>query len=78
MRFIKCKKTEENPKGVDRTVLHVSENLTLRNIPERAYEYTVNGRFAIEWRMDRCQAHTDKVSGIVNDPKPLKRPAPHR
>ena len=68
MRFGKCKKTEENPRGIDRTVLHVSENLTLRNIPERAYDYVVNGRSAIEWLMDRYQVRTDKASGIVNDP----------
>lgn len=68
MRFGKCKKTEENPRGIDRTVLHVSENLTLRSIPERAYDYVVNGRSAIEWLMDRYQVRTDKASGIVNDP----------
>lgn len=68
MRFGKCKKTDDNPKGVDRTVLHVAENLTLRNIPEAAYNYVVNGRSAIEWLMDRYQVRTDKASGIVNDP----------
>lgn len=68
MRFGKCKKTEENPRGIDRTVLHVSENMTLHNIPERAYDYVVNGRSAIEWLMDRYQVRTDKASGIVNDP----------
>ena len=68
MRFGKCKKTEDNPKGIDRTVLHVSENLTLRGIPEEAYSYVVNGRSAIEWLMDRYQVRTDKASGIVNDP----------
>lgn len=68
MKFGKCKKTEDNPKGVDRTVLHVSESVTLRNIPERAYGYAVNGRSAIEWLMDRYQVRTDKASGIVNDP----------
>ncbi len=68
MRFGKCKKTEENPRGIDRTVLHVSECMTLRNIPEEAYDYVVNGRSAIEWLMDRYQVRTDKDSGIVNDP----------
>lgn len=68
MCFGKCKKTEENPKGVDRTIIHVSEKLTLKNIPERAYDYVVNGRSAIEWLIDRYQVRTDKASGIVNDP----------
>lgn len=68
MNFGKCAKTEDNPKGVDRSVLHVAENLTLKNIPERAYDYMVNGRSAVEWLMDRYQVRTDKASGIVNDP----------
>ena len=70
MKFGKCKKTDENPKGVDRTVLHVSEETTLRGIPEEAYEYAVNGRSAIEWLIDRYQVTTDTKggSGIVNDP----------
>ena len=58
----------ENPKGVDRTTLVVSEGLTLHDIPEEAYGYVVNGRSAIEWLMDRYQVRTDKASGIVNDP----------
>ena len=68
MRFGKCKKSDENPKGVDRTTLVVSEGLTLHDIPEEAYGYVVNGRSAIEWLMDRYQVRTDKASGIVNDP----------
>lgn len=68
MRFGKCKKSGENPKGVDRTTLVVSEGLTLHDIPEEAYGYVVNGRSAIEWLMDRYQVRTDKASGIVNDP----------
>lgn len=68
MRFGKRKKTEENPQGVDRTVLHVTERMTLRNIPEEAYGYVVNGRSAIEWLMDRYRVRPDKPSGIVNDP----------
>ena len=68
MRFGKCEKTKDNPKGVDRTVLHVSEGMALRGIPEEAYGYVVNGRPAIEWLMDRFQVRTDKASGIVNDP----------
>lgn len=68
MKFGKCKKTEENPKGQDMAVLHVAENMTLRNIPLEAYDYVVNGRSAIGWLMDRYQVRKDKASGIVNDP----------
>lgn len=68
MTFGKCKKDDEHPKGQDMTVLHVAERMTLRGIPERAYEYVVNGRSAIGWLMDRYQVRKDKASGIVNDP----------
>lgn len=68
MKFGKCKKSEENPKGQDMTVLHVAENMTLRKIPVEAYDYVVNGRSAIGWLMDRYQVRKDKASGIVNDP----------
>lgn len=68
MTFGKCKKDESHPKGQDMTVLHVSDNLTLRGIPEKAYEYVVNGRSAIGWLMDRYQVRKDKASGIMNDP----------
>lgn len=68
MKFGKCKKSEENPKGQDMTVLHVAENMTLRNIPVEVYDYVVNGRSAIGWLMDRYQVRKDKASGIVNDP----------
>ncbi|HJJ00282.1 MAG TPA: hypothetical protein OIM11_03940 [Coriobacteriaceae bacterium] len=68
IRFGKCKKDDEHPKGEDRTVLHVAENLTLRGIPEEVYNYVVNGKSAIGWLMDRYKVTTDKASGIVNDP----------
>ena len=68
MTFGKCKKDEEHPDGRDMTVLHVAQNLTLRNIPLEAYDYVVNGRSAIGWLMDRYQVRCDKASGIVNDP----------
>jgi len=42
--------------------------LTISNIPEKAYEYIVNGKSAIEWVMERYQITTHKESGIKNDP----------
>lgn len=68
MKFGKCKKSEDNPRGIDRTTLEVSEHLTLKDIPEAAYNYVVNGKSAIEWLMDRYQVKTDKATGITNDP----------
>lgn len=41
---------------------------TVKNIPEKAYEYVVNGKSAIEWIMERYAVTTDKKSGITNNP----------
>jgi predicted helicase len=59
MKFIK--------KGDKSTILY-NESIKIENIPEKAYEYVVNGKSAIEWILDRYQMKTDKASGIVNDP----------
>lgn len=42
--------------------------ITLTGIPEKAYEYIVNGKSAIDWVMERYAVKTDKDSGIKNDP----------
>ena len=68
MKFGKCKKDDDHPKGEDMSVIKVAENLMLKNIPLEAYDYAVNGRSAIGWLMDRYQVRTDKASGIMNDP----------
>ena len=52
----------------DRSVIVVNPTLTLKGIPQQAYDYVVNGRSALEWIIDRYQIRTDKDSGIVNDP----------
>ncbi len=52
----------------DKSIIHYNTQITIENIPEKAYEYVVNGKSAIEWILDRYQIKTDKASGIVNDP----------
>lgn len=62
MRFVK---------GADahsRSAIAVNSHYTLSGIPEEAYRFTVNGKSAVEWLMDRYQVKTDRDSGIVNDP----------
>lgn len=54
-------------KGQRDKILYNSQ-ITVENIPLRAYEYVVNGKSAIEWVMERYQITTHKESGIVNDP----------
>ncbi len=70
MRFGK-KKIEEDGKTKnvdDKSKINYSSAITISNIPEKAYEYVVNGKSAIEWIMDRYQVKVDKKSGIKNDP----------
>ena len=67
MRF--AKKRDENGKSVnDLSTIIFNSDITISNIPEKAYEYVVNGRSAIEWIMDQYQVKTDKKSGITDDP----------
>ena len=53
-------------KGEKHTIIY-NHAITVRDIPEEAYDYVVNGKAAIEWVMDRQCVKTDKDSGIVND-----------
>ena len=67
MRF--AKKRDENGKLVnDSSAIVFNSDITISNIPEKAYEYVVNGRSAIEWIIDQYQVKTDKKSGITDDP----------
>lgn len=54
-------------KGQKDTIIY-NNQLTITNIPERAYDYMVNGKSAIEWIIERYQVTTYKDSGITNDP----------
>ena len=53
-------------KGDKSTVIY-NHRITLKGIPEAAWEYVVNGKAALDWVMDRQAVRTDKASGIVND-----------
>jgi predicted helicase len=70
MKF--AKKTAEidgkKKKIDDKSTIVYNSRITISNIPEKAYEYVVNGKSAIEWIMERYQVKTDKKSGITNDP----------
>lgn len=54
-------------KGQKDTIIYNSQ-ITIENIPAKAYEYVVNGKSAIEWIMERYQVTVHKESGIKNDP----------
>lgn len=53
-------------KGDKSTVIY-NGKITVRDIPETAWDYVVNGKAALDWVMERQCVKTDKDSGIVND-----------
>ena len=56
------------PKKGERDTIIYNNQITIENIPEKAYQYVVNGRSAIEWVMERYQITTHADSGITNNP----------
>ncbi|WP_340689644.1 type ISP restriction/modification enzyme [Enterococcus plantarum] len=64
---LKVKKMKHPKRGQLDTIIF-NEDIVITGIPERAYEYVVNGKPAIEWIIDQYQVKKDKKSGIVDDP----------
>ncbi len=56
------------PKKGQKDTIFYNSHITISHIPDKAYEYIVNGKSAIDWIMERYQITTDKDSGIKNDP----------
>ena len=52
----------------DKTTITYNNQISITEIPLKAYDYIVNGRSAIEWIMERYKITTNKDSGITNDP----------
>lgn len=61
--FEKNVKIAQKPK----TIVY-NNKINIKNVPEKAYDYVVNGKSAIGWIIERYQITTDKDSGITNDP----------
>lgn len=51
----------------DKSTIIFNGNITIENIPAKAYEYIVNGKSAIEWILERYCVSQDKKSLIKND-----------
>jgi predicted helicase len=51
----------------DKSTIIYNGNITIENIPAKAYEYIVNGKSAIEWLVERYAVTQDKKSLIKND-----------
>jgi len=56
------------PSKEQKDTIIYNNDITISNIPSKAYEYVVNGKSAIEWIMERYAITTNKDSGIKNDP----------
>ena len=65
--YYRVEKMRFAAKGYKDTIIY-NRYITLSGIPEKAYEYVINGKSAIEWIMERYAVKTDKGSGIKNDP----------
>ena len=51
----------------DKSTIIYNGNIVIENIPEKAYEYVVNGKSAIDWIVERYCVSQDKKSLIKND-----------
>lgn len=65
--FYTVEKMRFPKKGQKDTIIFNSQ-IRVAHIPDKAYEYVVNGKSAIEWIMERYQVTINKDSGIKNDP----------
>lgn len=52
----------------DKGIIIFNDNIEISNIPQKAYQYIVNGKSAIEWIVNQYQISQDKRSGIIDDP----------
>ncbi|WP_345777350.1 type ISP restriction/modification enzyme [Lysobacter sp. MMG2] len=67
MKFAKKKDSETGKNVDDRSTVLYNAKITLKGIPEAAWEYVINGKAALDWVMERQGVREDKDSGIVND-----------
>jgi len=65
--YFRVSKMKFPNRGQKDTIIYNSK-ITISEIPDKAYQYVVNGKSAIEWIMERYQITTHKDSGITNDP----------
>ncbi|TPI02837.1 DEAD/DEAH box helicase [Helicobacter pylori] len=49
-----------------------NKNIAITKIPQKAFDYVVNGKSAIDWVIERYKKTTDKESLIENDPNDYK------
>lgn len=67
-RVTKMRFAGRHGKDLDRSTIIYNHQITVSEIPEQAYAYSVNGKSPVEWVMDRQRVTTHKASQIENDP----------
>jgi len=67
MKFAKRRDAETGKSVNDRSTVVYNSKITVRGIPEAAWDYVVNGKAALDWVMERQAVRVDRTSGIVND-----------
>lgn len=65
-------KVKQIIKSKDGATLHYNANISIKNIPHKAYNYKINGRSAIDIFIDRYQIKQDKASLISNNPNDFR------
>jgi predicted helicase len=68
MRFVTRKWGRGKWGDANKRIILYNADITISDIPEKAYDYIVNGKSAIEWIMERYAITTHRESGIKNDP----------
>ncbi|MBF0758815.1 DEAD/DEAH box helicase [Ligilactobacillus murinus] len=68
MKFARVRNPETGKLENDRSTIIFNTDITIKYIPEKSYEYIVNGRSAIEWIMDQYQIKDKTKSGVIDDP----------
>ena len=58
----------------DKTQLVYNDFLTLDSIPEKAFDYRLGNRSALDWIINQYCVKIDKRSGIINDPNRADNP----
>ena len=68
MRYPKVTDPKTKEKGEDKTRVLFNSRIKIGGIPERAHEYQLGSRSAVDWILNQYQVKTHKKSGITNDP----------
>lgn len=61
-------RNEEGKNVSDLTRILYNAEIEIIDIPEKAYDYVINGKPAINWIMSEYQIKTNRASGITDDP----------